>query len=65
MPDRPISPHFVCLSMIVSRRYHDESPYLTAVDVLAHDLQDPEQTELSPAIRTIFPIRAIEADHAQ
>lgn len=46
-----ISPHFVCLSMIVNNRYYTDQPHLTALDCLAYAIErEPEQSELPPIV---------------
>lgn len=45
-----ISPHFVCLSMVVSGRYQGERQYFGAVDGLAYALERENDPDELPAI---------------
>lgn len=45
-----ISPHFVCLSMIVSGRYMSERETFAAVDGLAYAIERENEPESLPTI---------------
>lgn len=46
-----ISPHFVCLSMIVSGRYQHNAPHFGAIDGLAYAIErENEDAPLPPLV---------------